>query len=413
MRELTIAAMAVLAFTPQSHICAASNESSGESPRVVAAVLQPRDVEVSRTADPQTLLRLNDPSGGGALSSGSKVSMDLFGPSEDGLYSARVAIEFLEANTSLGLQVVDPDGSELNSVLISSPWPGHWSGTIWEASAGKRVRLEVSVKEGRALGTAYAVAREHITTIPILTAAYARSQLTRPRQSAPLGLWDTGTATYSPSESTVGTTVYFTVDEGPPSTCGDLITYRNGSWITSYAWLCTDATGHGARGPWEITGSFPGADQTDYSYVMWPGGSSTTWASSIIDVTPPVVEAPMFTWTLGFHDYYGGRVNDGWGSGFSRGTCDVWVMYTDETTGLCLDTATLSNTGRWLSCPRWWWVPTCVGTDLPVDDTRASSFRWATCTQDARTNCPSGHYCTATVKANDRWYTTTQTIPLQ
>src|SRR5689334_16743602 len=74
---------------------------------VESATLQPTDVGFLRRPDLQATRRLEDPAAGGVLTAGIEGSALLAGPREEGSYSARVAVEFLEPNTTVDVRVID------------------------------------------------------------------------------------------------------------------------------------------------------------------------------------------------------------------------------------------------------------------------------------------------------------------
>lgn len=415
------AACLCLAFAPSATLWAAPRaESALSGPFVVSATFQPTDVGFAGRPDPQVRLRLEDPSAGGVLASGFQGSAALVGPRDDGSFSARVAIDFLEANTSVEVRVTDVNGAELNSVRLSSPRPGRWSGTLSEVAESQSSLVELFVKEGKALGTAYRISRAHVTTIPVLsrpalramgggTAAISRSLL--PEPNAPVSALTTGTANYTGNYSWPGMYFFFVVAGGPPNTCGDIYTYRNGSWVVANDWLCTDSSGFAANGPWYVTYTFPGQDQTDNpTYILWPDNTTTTSTWSVIDVTPPNVDTPLFEYGScppgqgGWYCPIGGTVSDGqWGSGFSANWTSMWIQYKDETTGLCWEPPSYGY-----SCPH----STLGYLNVPVDGTPVLSADWYE-PYDPLTACPVNHYCTATIRVQDCWSETTRTVPLR
>jgi hypothetical protein len=77
------------------------------------------------------------------------------------------------------------------------------------------------------------------------------------------------------------------VIDGPANTCGELNSYRNGSWLFAPGWLCTDGIGNATKGPW-YTAS--GNQTDDPSFIRWSAGSTTTndwhiWDSSCPDIS--------------------------------------------------------------------------------------------------------------------------------
>jgi len=355
-------------------------------------------VELPDTPNPAVQLRIEDPVKGGVLYGGYEGIAFLPGPPDEESFTVRVEIEFLEANTSVEVRVIDADGAQLNSVSISSPAPARWTGDLGELKASQNSRMDLSVKTGSALGTAYRVGREYVTTIPILSRATVRAAgggtlaLSTARLSTRTPL-SAGYSNYTRNYSWPGTNVSYVVTSAPPNTCGDIHTYRNGSWVIAYGWLCTDGNGYGTKGPWYITSTFPGQNQTDNpSYITWPDQTVTTSTWSVIDTIHPtaVITHPgcLFCGTASAAQ---------WGSGFSTAWTSVSTWYKDETSGFywryenCTDVfcytsgspvyypaaTNLPNTGAVVFQLSWW------------------NYSWI--------SCPVNHHCSFNMKVNDKW----------
>jgi hypothetical protein len=119
----------------------------------------------------------------------------------------------------------------------------------------------------------------------------------------------------------------YTITGAPPSVCGDLHTYRNGSWLTSPGWICTDANGFAQKGPWSWW-TTP-ADQTDDSlYIQWPDGSQTNPLHHVWDKNPYTIwrtsanGAPPTSW-------YGEGSDTTWGAGFDTRWSSILTRYYD------------------------------------------------------------------------------------
>jgi hypothetical protein len=140
-----------------------------------------------------------------------------------------------------------------------------------------------------------------------------------------------------------GNTLYYTVQNGPASTCGELNTYRNNSWLFGPGWLCTDATGYKQQGPWTSAAS----NQTDDpSYIRWPDGSTTTHDWHIWDTSCPnahISSTPPSSWN-------GFAYDAPFGACFaSRTNRSTWSYFQNLTTGLHY----LVNTGAYSEVSRW------------------------------------------------------------
>lgn len=123
--------------------------------------------------------------------------------------------------------------------------------------------------------------------------------------------------------------LYFTVTGGPPNTCGDLYSTRNGSPLFAPGWLCTDANGNATKGPWTWSGT-PG-NQTDTGiHIGWPNGTATYATSDHVwDKSCPVVQitssgTPPTT-------FQGTIVDDQWGAGMDDGWTHIRGTYFDVT----------------------------------------------------------------------------------
>jgi hypothetical protein len=128
--------------------------------------------------------------------------------------------------------------------------------------------------------------------------------------------------------------LYYTVSGGPASTCGELDTYRNNSWLFAPGWLCTDAAGYKQQGPWT---SAPSNQTDDPAFIRWPDGSTTTNDWHIWDTTCPSVQisaSPPSSW--------GGTTTDGqFGFCFKTGTgYSTWTVFQNRTTGLYYQSST-------------------------------------------------------------------------
>lgn len=122
--------------------------------------------------------------------------------------------------------------------------------------------------------------------------------------------------------------LYYYVTGGPANTCGEIDTYRNGSWIFTGNWICTDASGNATKGPWYWS-STP-SDQTDNpTFIRWPDGTATTTDWHIWDKTCPVISLGTL---LGNPPpvYYGYATDAQWGAGLQR----VYSKFLDSSSGL-------------------------------------------------------------------------------
>jgi hypothetical protein len=139
--------------------------------------------------------------------------------------------------------------------------------------------------------------------------------------------------------------LYYTVSNGPASTCGELNTYRNNSWLFGPGWLCTDAAGYKQQGPWT---SAPSNQTDDPSFIRWPNGSTTTMDWHIWDTNCPslqITSTPPVSW-------YGPATDSPFGACFdNRAYPSTSSYFQDLTTGLHY----VSSTGAYSSPSRWYY----------------------------------------------------------
>jgi hypothetical protein len=204
-----------------------------------------------------------------------------------------------------------------------------------------------------------------------------------------------GTARYSQTINYSGN-LYYYVTGGPPNTCGELDTYRNGSWLFAPGWLCTDANGNATKGPWSWSNT--PSDQTDEpTFIRWPDGTTTNSATHIWDKTCPQTyrDTPLQKPPTA----YSGHATDGmWGAGFDfplqafSTFADVtnpldqeyWVNSTygySSVSGAYIP-ASLTHVNRWYV--NWSTAFPPASQHIP-----GHTYSWVTCVTDGST-CASG-----------------------
>lgn len=177
-----------------------------------------------------------------------------------------VAVDLVEAGSSVELVLRGPRGQELRSLTASSTRPVRWQadlGRFFGNDLTEESRIELRVLRGSARG--------------ILSTLVDG----KPGPSQPILEKAGGTGSFNYAINWQATPpLYYTVTGGPANTCGDLYTFRNGSWLVGGGWLCTNASGNATKGPWTWAGT--PSDQTDKpSYIRWPDGSQTSPANHI------------------------------------------------------------------------------------------------------------------------------------
>jgi hypothetical protein len=121
--------------------------------------------------------------------------------------------------------------------------------------------------------------------------------------------------------------LYYTVTGGPASVCGELNTYRNGSWLFGPGWFCTNSLGGGSKGPWYTANG----NQTDNpSFIRWPNGTATSNDWHIWDNDCPSISyssaVPPYSWF--------GTASDGLYGVCFTSTTGIVSRYLDVNTGL-------------------------------------------------------------------------------
>jgi hypothetical protein len=125
--------------------------------------------------------------------------------------------------------------------------------------------------------------------------------------------------------------LYFTVVGGPPNTCGDFLSTRNGFSGYNSGSVCTDGSGNVTRGPWSWANT--AADQTDTNIrIEWPNGRGVTYFTTdhVWDKTCPTVSISTASPIYGFN---GSASDNQWGAGFDGSWTRVTASFYDQTAG--------------------------------------------------------------------------------
>ena len=193
--------------------------------------------------------------------------------------------------------------------------------------------------------------------------------------------------------------LYFTVTGGPASTCGDLISTRNGSPLVATGYVCTNSSGSVTMGPWTWSGT--ASDQTDTGlYVRWPGGGTTNQISHIWDKLGPSAfvysfsGAPPSSWSGWATDpQWGAGFSSSWGSRVQTYFKNVTTNRYWTTTSSGYSAAPICNAVSPFRCyPRWvvgnlYGMPShSVTWDTPLpsfgDHVSGNTYEWKTCVWD-------------------------------
>lgn len=228
----------------------------------------------------------------------------------------RIAVSFLEPGTAAVVRLIDADGNPVESLVASASRPLRWQtafGWIPEERRGDAARVELQVLRGRALATT-----------SLITMGGEEDRLRPITASATVG-----NASFNYRINWRDTPpLYYTVENGPAGTCGDLHTYRNGGWLIAPGWLCTDASGYAQKGPW--TWDDIPSDQTDNpAFIRWPGGDETTYNDHIFDKTCSRTEVDS---TSPPTDFRGSASDALWGAGFDSGWTETCCTFFNRTT---------------------------------------------------------------------------------
>jgi hypothetical protein len=289
------------------------------------------------------------------------------------------AVSFLGPG-GVKLRLVAAGGRTLATATATAPKALRWRlplGDLTPEALAGGTRLEIRVLRGEvvaAVGVAPAESERRI----------ARPALARNKTGG------TGSFNYTINWSTTPD-LYYYIDGGPPNTCGELNTYRNGSWVTAGNWACTDSNGDATKGPWSWSDT--PSDQTDNpAYIEWPGGSTTTNANHVWDKTCPSAwldpaapgsgrpsswegDATDTTWGACFHASWSGVVSAFWDSNTGKYWNPSLGSY-DATLGSgSVVYGTFSGAP---SCSISW------ATSFPDDNDHVSGhhYYWTTCVSD-------------------------------
>lgn len=126
--------------------------------------------------------------------------------------------------------------------------------------------------------------------------------------------------------------LYFSIAGGPPNTCGDLWSSRNGKpWTEGVNWICTDSSGNATKGPW--TWANQSGDENSLHYIEWPNGTYTNTASHIWDKTAPIAQINSGGANNGAPtQFYGYAIDSQFGAGFDANWAQCKARFRDLTT---------------------------------------------------------------------------------
>lgn len=186
--------------------------------------------------------------------------------------------------------------------------------------------------------------------------------------------------------------LYFSVAGGPPNTCGALVTTRNGQYIYSPGWICTNANGVATKGPWTWANT-PGDQKDVNTHIEWTDGTETNSFDHYWDKTCPTHSrtsaggTPPTTWR--------GTASDNvWGAGFHPNWTQFYTIFEDLTTGLrwlpgrtaydaASGTVDATFSGHYRTSGTW------ENTQIPPPSAHVTghTYAWTTCMTDGDALC--------------------------
>lgn len=286
---------------------------------------------------------------------------------EDG--SVRLAVG-LGRDSAVTVTVVDRHGDVVHSLTASSTVPVRWRAELGFAAELDGGRLALRVDQGTA-----------VAGVPAGEGAGRGLRLRSVTAASILG-----DAEFSQPITCSGDLDY-TVTGGPPNTCGELNTFRNGSWLFAADWLCTNSSGYAKKGPWSWDAT--PSDQTDDTvFIRWPDGNTTDNTNHIWDKSSAVTHRDS-PWGAPPTSYYGHATDTQWGTGFDfGGGCQS--NFQNSNTVLWWDPATdtySSSTIQWvtrtLSRVNRWYVNWSGPFPSPGSHVSGDTYWWTTCCTDS------------------------------
>jgi hypothetical protein len=281
--------------------------------------------------------------------------------------AAALTVALLEAGSAVDVELRDAKGRVMRTFALSSTQP-------------TRLRLDLG-----ALGPLAGNAQVELRVLRGKVAAATRDSKDRPKPIFNKAI--SGTAWVSQTVN-YGGTLYYYVDGGPASTCGELDTFRNGSWLYSPSWLCTDVNGDATAGPWYWSNS---PSQTDEPvYIRWPNNDTTNndvhvWDKQCANGVPDSPGgSPPTSW-------YGHATDTQWDAGFDFGY-HAFSVFQDTSTGLYWDPFTSGYTASsqvrvpaTVSRVTRWYVDWSTSFPAVGVHTTGHNYYWFTCVDD--NNC--------------------------
>jgi hypothetical protein len=222
---------------------------------------------------------------------------------------------------SVKLRLVGADGRTLARATATAPKALRWRlplGDLAPEALAGGTRLEIRVQRG-----------EVATAVGIAPAGSDR-RLARPVLTH-TKVGGTASFTHNINWSDTGDLYYF-ITGAPASTCGDLVSTRNGNPLFAGGWACTNSSGNATLGPWSWSGT--PSDQTDTSlYIDW-GASQTNTLNHVWDKSCPTAWLDPAAPGSGRPSTWEGDATDvQWGACFHGAWSEVGSSFYNSNTG--------------------------------------------------------------------------------
>lgn len=277
----------------------------------------------------------------------------------------KIALALLDADSAVNVTVRNDKGRRLRSFTLAATAP---------------VRLRVDLGD--------AVARSGETRVEVLVVRGRAATTLGDGEGPDRALLKSCTGNVNAHiHYNSGDVLYYDLSGCPASTCGELDTFRNGSWLFSPGWACTDASGSAHMGPWTWTGT--ASDQTDDPlFIRFSSTLTTNNDWHIWDKNPATAFLDSSTSPAPPTSYYGHATDTQWGAGFDFGAIG-FSYFQDLSSGNYFSPFTSSysssspvSVSATLSRVNQWYVN--WSTVFPPSGAHTShhNYEWITCVTD-------------------------------
>lgn len=301
-----------------------------------------------------------------------------------------LAVEFLQADSSVRVRLLDTRG-EVTELVATSSKPVRWRTVLGPVNGESRVEIQVQRGEAHATVAAVNPGTNNVERTSVVV------------KSTPPG----GSGYFNHEINWWHTSdLYYSVAGAPPNTWGTVWTLRNnGSWTATPNWILTDSNGNATKGPWSYANQ-PG-DEDALAYIQWANGTETNWSHHIWDKTEPSVDFDNLYWPPGARapSHFSGSAWDGpFGAGFDARWADCKVSFYNRSTGFYWTPSVGSynaNSNYELPCTIFGMPSRSVTWDTPWYNLPPSSahtvghcYRWKACLYDGgKWGCWDLYFC--------------------